>query len=792
MADENPPKAEAQPQPADQSKAPDADADAKKPQPAEEKPGIMSGITDGLERIGSMRGALYRAITDQMTRAKPEKVPETENVKAKKPAEPELMALPGFRLKNVKPNIDFPKYDDISQIDITYPLIEPFAYANIKWDSVNKELVYNVIQPELTDNDKQVIKKISEALIELVEVELTSIKEEGKIIEYLEKQIAKIIRQFGLNLPPAQYARIMYFIYRNFVGFNEIEPFLQDPNIEDISCDGTGAPMYIVHRKFGSIKTNVSINEMEYLREFIIKIAERTGRYVSYAEPVLEGTLPDGSRVSATLAGDVATRGPTFTIRKFSERPFSPIDVINSKTISSPLMAYFWYIIEYGASILIVGGVATGKTSFLNSICMFIPPESKIVSIEDTRELRIPNEHWVPTLARVGFGIPLPGGEKYGGVSLFDLLKQSFRQNPDYVIVGETRGPEAYVMFQGMSSGHPSMSTFHAGSVDTVIKRLTTPPIDLSPTLIESLNVIAVMVHAREKGKSARRIKEVTEILSVDPKTAETKTNVVFTWDPASDRFLQLNNSIMVRKLVEAKGGNAEDAAKEIKQRTRVLEWMRAQGITDFTEVTKIINRYYKEPKVLLEQMGAFQTPKDAEVKIGKLEELQQQPLQPEVVIEEPEPPAPAEPVAIPRPEPPARPVQPVVPVYVMMPQPPAPAPAPAPAPPAPQVIAVEPEPPRPPAAKAERPKPLNFMDAENPIEGMAKEEADIEKLAAEGRTRGGLVVPGGEEAADAGVQIGYVGPFNGTPAVLGLFNFKFVKEMREQLKRELRNMAAV
>ena len=803
MADENPPKAAAQPQPADQSKTPAAVADSKEQQPAEAQPGIMSGITDGLERIGSMRGALYRVISDQMFRSKAANAPEAESKeKAKKPTEPALATLPGFRLKNVKPNIDFPKYDDLSQVDITYPLIEPFAYANIKWDPVDKGLVYNVIQPELTDNDKQMTKKISDALIELVDVQLTSIKEEGKIIDYLETQIAKILRQFGLNLPPEQYARIMYFIYRNFVGFNEIEPFLQDPNIEDISCDGTGAPMYIVHRKFGSIKTNVYFNDLEYLREFIIKIAERTGRYVSYAEPVLEGTLPDGSRVSATLAGDVATRGPTFTIRKFSERPFSPIDVINSKTISSALMAYFWYIIEYGASILIVGGVATGKTSFLNSICMFIPPEAKIVSIEDTRELRIPNEHWVPTLARVGFGIPLPGGEKYGGVSLFDLLKQSFRQNPDYVIVGETRGPEAYVMFQGMSSGHPSMSTFHAGSVDTVIKRLTTPPIDLSPTLIESLNVIAVMVHAREKGKSARRIKEVTEILSVDPKTAETKTNIVFTWDPVADRFLQLNSSIMVVKLVEAKGGTAEDAAKEIKQRTRVLEWMRAQGITDYTEVTKIINRYYKEPKSLLAQMGAFQTPKDAEVKIGRIEELRPLPLQPEVIIEkEGEPLNPVVPIAIPRPAPPMSPVQPVVPaappvvpVYIMMPQPQtrAPEPAPAPAPPEPEVIAVEPEPARRPAPKVERPKPLNFMEAENPLETMAKEEAYIEKLAAEGKMRGGMAGTGEEEAEETGVQIGYVGPFNGTPAMLGLFNFKFVKDMREQLKRELRNMAVV
>jgi flagellar protein FlaI len=754
MADDDPKKADAQDQPQPSEAAQKPEAGQAKPAPAATaapavpaappkpapQPSVLDSIGEGLERIGAMRGALYRVILGQMQRTKADEA---------KQARMEL-PLPGFNIKNIKQNVEFPKFDDLSQVDITYPLIEPFAYANIKWDDANKELVYNVVQPQLDDKDRQVLKRISSALIELVDVELTSIKEQGKIVEYLEQQISKIIKQFGMDLPPDRYARVMYFIYRNFVGFNEIEPFLQDPNIEDISCDGTGAPMYVVHRKFGSIKTNVEIADMETLREFVIKIAERTGRYVSYAEPVLEGTLPDGSRVSATLAGDVATRGPTFTIRKFSERPFSPVDVMNSKTISAPLMAYFWYLIEYGASILVVGGVATGKTSFLNSLCMFIPPEAKIVSIEDTRELRIPNEHWVPTLARVGFGIPMPGGEKYGGVSLFDLLKQSFRQNPDYVIVGETRGAEAYVMFQGMSSGHPSMSTFHAGSVDTVIKRLTTAPIDLSPTLIESLNVIAVMVHAREKGKSARRVKEITEILSVDAKTSEVSTNVVFRWDPASDTFYQMNDSVVVRKLVEAKGGTEEQAKEEMRKRTLVLEWMKAQGITDYSEVTRIINRYYKEPKTLMEQLGSFKAPKEDELRM-------MQPL-PGAAAEEPavapQPVPVVQPAARPRPQPQ------LAALPVMQPE----------AKPGAAAVATKPRP---------RPAPFKFLEAENPIDAMAAEAKPV----------GGAAE---EAAAEEEPEAEVVEALIPAASVLGLFNFKFVKERREQLKRELRDLAAV
>lgn len=555
-----------------------------------------------LKKIKSLKGLFFRKLTEK------QKVEEV---------------LPGFYIKRPKRIVEFPPVEDITKINITYPLIEPFAYANIKWEAEDKHLIYYLIEPKLTEEEVNLLKKISDALIELLDVELSSIKEGGKLIGYLEKNVLKVIKSLGIDLSQAQYIKIMYYIYRNFVGFNEIEALLQDPNIEDISCDGINSPIYVVHRKYGSIKTNVVFDDIETLREFIVKLAERCGRYVSYAEPILAGTLPDGSRVSATLAGDVATRGPTFTIRKFGEKPFSPVEQIEMNTASPEVLAYFWYLVEHGASILIVGGTATGKTSFLNSICMFIPSESKIVSIEDTRELRIPHEHWIPGLARVGFGIPTPTGEKYGEVTLFDLLRESFRQNPDYVIVGETRGQEAYVMFQGMASGHTSFSTFHAGSLDTVIKRLTSPPIELPPTLLESLNVVAVMVHAREKGKSARRVKEVVEIESVDPKTDEVKTNVVFRWNPVSDVFEKVNESITIRKVVSARGVTYEEALSEIAKRAKILQWMKDRGIKDYLEVIKIINQYYKEPETVLKMVGErVEVPAKAKVpEMGKKEE---------------------------------------------------------------------------------------------------------------------------------------------------------------------------
>ena len=518
----------------------------------------------------------------------------------------EEVKLAGFQVEIPKAFVELPPADDLAKIDVRYPLILPFAYAHVIWNPKEKQLNYFLEEPKLTEEEKKFLQRISSSLIDLIEVGLSAIKSIPEATKYLEDQIKKVVKEFSIQLNPEQYTRVMYYIYRNFVGLNEIEPLIRDPWLEDIGCDGLSIPIYVIHRKYGSIRTNIVYEKVEDLREFVIKLSERCGRYVSYAEPILDGALPDGSRVNATLAGDVATRGPTFSIRKFAQRPFSPIDQILLGTASPAVMAYLWYLVESGVSLMISGGVATGKTSFLNSISMFIPPEAKIVSIEDTRELRLPHEHWIPSVTRIGFGIPMLTGEKYGEITLFDLLKGSFRQNPDYVIVGEVRGKEAYVMFQGMSSGHPCMSTFHAGSVDTVIKRLTTPPIELSPSLVESLDAIAVMIHAKEIGKSARRIQLIDEIISVKHETSTPETFRSVEWDPKDDSFKFDKNSFLLKKIAQNKGTTVENAIEEITKRKSILEWMAKNDIKDFVDVRKLINEYYKSPDKVLNQIGTI------------------------------------------------------------------------------------------------------------------------------------------------------------------------------------------
>ena len=478
----------------------------------------------------------------------------------------------------------------------TYDLIKSLVSVEVKC-SDDGDHTYRVTEPILTKQEKETKEKIVNGLLEMLDIELSSIKKRGEALRYLEEQVNKILDEYEIKLTDKGLARILYYVQRDFIGLNEIEPLMQDPNIEDISCDGIGIPIYIVHRQYGSIRSNIIYKDEKTLKDFVVKLAERCGRFVSYAEPLLDGTLPDGSRVQATFATDVTTKGPSFTIRKFVPEPYSPVDLIDMKTVNPEMLAYLWLAVENGSSILISGGAGTGKTTLLNVLLMFIPTQSKIITIEDTRELNIPHENWVPSVTRVGFA------KGYGEVTMFDLLKESFRQTPDYVVVGEVRGKEAYVMFQGMASGIPAMGTMHAGRVEDVIYRLETPPINLSPSLIDTLDLVIVMIHARDKDESARRVKEVVEIESIAAETGKARTNSVYRWQPKEDIFSFKGVSWLLQQIAVQRGVETSDLLKEIKRRTELLELVYKKKIKNFRDVVEIISDYKKNPEKTLEKL---------------------------------------------------------------------------------------------------------------------------------------------------------------------------------------------
>ena len=973
-----------------------------------------------------------------------------------------------------------PRIADKTKIDIRYILISPYVSAHIFFNKKTSELVYELEEPVLNEEEKTLLRRIEEGMKEIINVNVLVERTQEAMIEYLDKTARFLITELDLKVSESAYKKIFYYLFRDFVGLNEIEPLIRDYFIEDIECNGVDTPVYIVHRLYRNLKTNIRYKSIDYLASFTEKLSQRCGKYISYASPLLDGSLPDGSRVNATYTKDITSKGPTFTIRKFTKIPWTPVQLIALNTLSPEILAYLWILIQYKSNILITGGTASGKTTLLNAVAFFIPPESRVVSIEDsvtgdseiiikerkrirkitikefvdkkidaevltvdekgkiifvkpsdylkhkvkkdiyeittatgrklkvtqdhslftlgetgleeikptqlkekksfiavprilpipgtqrnkinlidnlkifktdflcgeplkkffekhklkdfdvekeryrwwkknnlikieeflkkdwkfskdelirlkiksknkssvpvlfkvdkeflefcglwlgdgsydnynknsvivsncdeecrkvvksianylgsnfslmndggvsirihssvfykfmkyflgfdgyssskkipdfifnlsneqirdfirgyfsadgcikkseascasqsyqllsdlqtlflrlgiisrindfdrkdkcinmsiseakniekfkeirflqerkneklntmvkkahhtfsdvvplsinqlrkvnehfkiswpylqgmqnigrdylqkiatpnsffndishsdilwdrvkkikkisseeievfdlsipgherficnnifvhnTRELNLSRENWLPSVARTAIGVG-----KIGEVDLFSLLKNSFRQNPDYLIVGEVRGKEAFVLFQGMASGHASLSTLHADSVDTVIKRLETPPIELSPTLVNTLDSVCIMTHAIVKKQQTRRLREVVEIVNVNP-DGIALTNTPFTWNPKDDRFYFKKDSRVFDKIAGRYGLTKEELSEEFSRRSKILYAMYKKKIFGFDDVQKIINNYYKNPEATLKSLG--------------------------------------------------------------------------------------------------------------------------------------------------------------------------------------------
>lgn len=485
-----------------------------------------------------------------------------------------------------------------TKVNVRYCLIEPFAFAHIYWDAKINELVYEIEEPELDEQEKKYKEELISAMKDMINYEEIVERSIDNLLEYIDRMFKLLAVEFGMDISYDGYRKIFYYLARDFIGFNEIEPLLKDYYVEDIECNGVNAKIYLVHRVYKNMQTNIKFTDLEKLTSFTEKLAQRAGKYISYANPILDGSLPDGSRVNATYTTDITSRGPTFTIRKFTKVPWTPPQLLEFKTMSPEMLAYIWLLIEHKMNILIAGGTASGKTTLLNAIAFFIKPEDRVVSIEDTRELNLPRENWMPSVAREATGI-----KETGEVTLFELLKASFRQRPDYVIVGEVRGKEAFVLFQGMASGHSSISTLHADSVDTVIKRLETPPISLSPTLLNVLDCVCIMTHAIVHKTETRKLREIVEIVNVTS-DGTALTNTPFVWNARDDSFYFKKESKIFEKISNRYGISEKELETEFRKRAQILYRMQQSKMFDFYKVQKIINEYYKEPARIMKQFG--------------------------------------------------------------------------------------------------------------------------------------------------------------------------------------------
>ena len=498
---------------------------------------------------------------------------------------------------------------DLTDVDVSYPLVpqDPdegemvYAWAHITWHEEKGELIYHVIEPELTPELEEKIENIQDIMERSFDIDFSQL-EGGDADEYLTEKIDMIVDKYDISLSDRQREVVRYYTRRDFAGLGKLQPLMNDTEVEDISCDGVDIPVYAYHRnpKYGSVKTSIEWNEQEELDSFVMKLAQRCGKSISVSSPLLDGSLPDGSRVQATLATDIARKGSNFTIRRFTEDPLTPIHMMDYETENAQMYSYLWTLVQHGKSVLICGTTGAGKTSQLNSLSLFIRPEKKIVSIEDTPELRLPHDHWVPEVARSGFGSSAEGS---GEVSMDNLLKESLRQRPEYIIVGEVRGEEAYILFQQMATGHTGLSTIHADSLDMLMDRLTTDPINLSGSLIETLDLIMLIKRIRRDGTYIRRITGLYEVLGYD-KRKGIDSNKVFGWDPEDDEYVVENNSMLLKEIADQSGIPHEEIKKDLRNKQHVLNYMQEEQIKHYREVGDIISRYYSDPKSVMEKVG--------------------------------------------------------------------------------------------------------------------------------------------------------------------------------------------
>jgi len=415
----------------------------------------------------------------------------------------------------------------------------------------------------------------------------------------LRRKAMELLGYYSIDLNPHSAHKILHYLERNYVGYGKLDAMLRDSHIEDISCDGVGVPVFIYHNVHKNIETNVTFGE-EYLNSFVIQLAQRGGKHISIGSPMVNATLPDGSRLQATLGKEVTTRGSSFTIRRFKEDPFTPVDMLNFKTCSSEMLAYLWLAIENNKSMILAGGTASGKTSTLNAVSMFIPPIAKIVSIEDTRELTLHHENWIAGVTREA----IIAHEGVGEISMFELLKAALRQRPEYILVGEVRGAEALTLFQAMSTGHTTYSTMHASDIETLLNRLQGEPINVPHAMLQALNIVCIQMQTYIGSERVRRTKTLLEITGLDQRTGGVRINDLYNWDPASDTFEYSGNSYVLDMIMDERGWTKNQLTDALSERKEILEYMAERGINNYKEISQIVQQYALDPDAVLTAIG--------------------------------------------------------------------------------------------------------------------------------------------------------------------------------------------
>lgn len=487
----------------------------------------------------------------------------------------------------------FSSLPEDAEIIESYLIHPPFSKVTIAaLPELGGGKAYFIEEVELTPEERLILEK----LIDIMSIEVEPPKEE-KIDSgrYVENEASRLAKKYGLikrikRLGENSWSKILYYLNRDLVGFGPLHVLMSDRMIEDISVNGVNLPVYVWHRKYESMPTNLKIIDEKTLDNLLIKLTHLAQKHISTAFPILDAMLPGKDRVAATFRYEVSPKGSTFCIRRFREEPFSIVDLIELGTVDEMLAAYFWLMIENRMTMAIIGGTGAGKTSTLNALASLVKPSMKIVTVEEIPELLLPHENWVQLVSRESYGL---GMAKIGEISLFDLVKVSLRYRPDYIVVGEVRGEEAFVLFQAMATGHGGLTTLHAESIEHAVKRLTSPPMNVAESYIPLINVAILqervqLPRPRMGLTFGRRIREVCEVIDYG------KYERIASWNPITDSFnSNFRKSEMLKRIALKYGVSVENVLEELSRRAIFFRDLLASGVRNNSEVKREIMRYY-------------------------------------------------------------------------------------------------------------------------------------------------------------------------------------------------------